>query len=224
MLPEAQVAHKLPGRIRIRIPSRRRDAAFFAEVAARAARLPGVERVEANALTGAVLLAFRGEVRDIAADCERAGMFRFVSLAPVITPVSAQWSELVGRVDREIRSASARELDLGMFASIVLLALATYQLSRGQVLGPAVTLLFQAMTAYSLSRKSLPKEDLDGDEEGVEPEPVDVPRIDPGATHGQRQDQGDAGRNRACADRGRTTGGAGSGSRGADTGSRGGYA
>lgn len=156
MLPEAQVAHELPGRIRIRIPSRRRDDAFFADVAARAAHLAGIEGVETNALTGAIVLNFRGQFSDIAADFERTGLFRLVSLHPAVTSGAAQLAQPFQRVDRSIRSVSAGELGLPMLAGLVLLGLAGYQANRGHVLGPAVTLIFQALTMFSLSQKASP--------------------------------------------------------------------
>ena len=47
-LPLAHIAHQLPGRVRLRIPERRGDAAFFDELARALASWPGIERAQAQ--------------------------------------------------------------------------------------------------------------------------------------------------------------------------------
>jgi len=57
-LPTARIAHLTTRRLRIRIPEKRRDVAFFDFVQGRLAAWDSVERVETNPLTASILLYF----------------------------------------------------------------------------------------------------------------------------------------------------------------------
>jgi hypothetical protein len=48
--------HRTTGRIRIQVPQRRHDRAYFAALAARLAQLPAVDAVEVNPLTASTLV------------------------------------------------------------------------------------------------------------------------------------------------------------------------
>jgi len=54
-LPEARVCHLTTGRLRLRVPEKRRDNAFFRTVEQRLAGWDNVDRVEVNPLTASVL-------------------------------------------------------------------------------------------------------------------------------------------------------------------------
>ena len=56
MVPEARIVHRIAGRMRVRVPSRRGDPAYFATVEETLRSLNGVERVEADPLTGGILI------------------------------------------------------------------------------------------------------------------------------------------------------------------------
>src|SRR5260370_26766214 len=57
-LPAARMRHVAAGRLRIKVPEKRRDTAFFDTVAERLATWDSVERVETNPLTASVLVHF----------------------------------------------------------------------------------------------------------------------------------------------------------------------
>ena len=73
----AFVVHELFGRLRLRIPEKRKDGAYFAELAERLSECPGVTRVESNALTGSVLLLHTEETTatDVARYAEQTALF-----------------------------------------------------------------------------------------------------------------------------------------------------
>ena len=56
MLRSASIAHRSPGRIRIRIPSVKADSEFFEQARAALSALPGVLEVTCNPLTGSILI------------------------------------------------------------------------------------------------------------------------------------------------------------------------
>jgi hypothetical protein len=152
-LPDAHVIHSTPGRVRIRVASRHRDEAFFAQARTQLAQLEGVKRVEANALTGSVVILHALELGALVRHCERAGLFRLSLVAPALVPASAEVSERVRGANRIVSSLAGGRIDFATLGFATLVGAAIYQASRGQLLGPAVTLLFQAITALSLSRK-----------------------------------------------------------------------
>src|SRR5260370_39390966 len=57
-LPAARISHFTPRRLRIKVPEKRRDTAFFDTVAERLATWDSVERVETNPLTASVPVHF----------------------------------------------------------------------------------------------------------------------------------------------------------------------
>ena len=56
--PAARISHFTPRRLRIKVPEKRRDRAFFETVAERLATWNSVEGVETNPLTASVLIHF----------------------------------------------------------------------------------------------------------------------------------------------------------------------
>lgn len=55
MSPRANLAHRIPGRVRVRVPSRRKDNEFFQHVERRWLEHDQVQQVEVNVLTGSIL-------------------------------------------------------------------------------------------------------------------------------------------------------------------------
>jgi len=56
MLRSASIAHRIPGRIRIRIPSAKADSEFLEQARTALAALPGVLEVTSNPLTGSIVV------------------------------------------------------------------------------------------------------------------------------------------------------------------------
>ncbi|HYE36872.1 HMA2 domain-containing protein [Methylocaldum sp.] len=144
----AFVIHELPGRLRLRIPEKRSDAVFFADLAERLTQCPGVTRVAPNALTGSVLLLHSSETRavDVAKYAEQSALFSVkpVSAAPVRT-LGQHASEGLDAFDRSLNSVSGGLVDLQSVFFLLLLGLAVHQARRGQLLVPAVSLLWEAI-------------------------------------------------------------------------------
>ena len=56
-LPEdTYLSHVSKGRLRLRIPSKKRDAAFFSELQAVLSAIPGLDQVKVNPLSGSLLI------------------------------------------------------------------------------------------------------------------------------------------------------------------------
>ena len=59
--PEVQVTHFLPGRIRLKLKDLKRNPEFAEEIEETLAEVPGIEQVEANPVTGSVLIEYDPE-------------------------------------------------------------------------------------------------------------------------------------------------------------------
>ncbi len=130
-LPVAVVVHAMSGRTRLRIAERRGDRAFFASIATGLSAMPGVSRVEARPLTGSILILHVTPFARVAAAAERARLFAVGDASiPLSLPATA------------IDAKKAAAASLGVFA--------LWQLSRGQILPPALTLVWYAASLTDL--------------------------------------------------------------------------
>src|SRR5690348_14124827 len=74
-LPTAHVRHFATGRLRVKIPQKRHDAAYFAHVARTVSDWDSVERVEVNPLTASVLVFFKDLVALMAENALKNDLF-----------------------------------------------------------------------------------------------------------------------------------------------------
>ncbi len=140
MPARAYAVHRLPGRVRLKIPSRRSDEAFFAEVERRLRRLEGVTRVHANAVTGSVLVEHKGEIADLAREALGSDLGELVDIALGLPPVARRLNAEAQAIDTTVRRWSGGAVDLGTVASLALLAMAAIHLLRGRQPANAVSL------------------------------------------------------------------------------------
>jgi len=136
-LPHAEIAHRLPGRLRLKLASPRGDAASFAALAARLARLPGVRALRANPRTGSILIEHDGEAEALAGLAREHGMLEIT--APAV-PAAVRGG---GAAHRSVRM---QPLSL---AAAGLAGLGVYQAARGRVLGNVVGTFWKAFGAYA---------------------------------------------------------------------------
>jgi hypothetical protein len=144
MKARAHPVHSLPGRTRFRVPNRRGDAGFFAEVAHRLMQCAGVARVETNPLTSSVLVHHEGDLRELLARAAACGLGELVELELHSPPVARRLRHEVRALDHRIRDFTHGELDLSTLAFLALLAMAGVQLLRGQQPVVAVSLAWYA--------------------------------------------------------------------------------
>ncbi len=183
MTPAAVIEHQFPGRTRLRIPSKRGDASFFASIGPRLAGIPGVERTKANALTGSIVLEHARAFDAIASDASRDGIFElrrgtgkpagsesgappgevetFSMLALGFTGMSAYQlarGRYMGSAVENFWNAygSYRTLDRPWLAAL-LVGCGLYRLLEGELLGSAASLLFYAASARHMARTEDPE-------------------------------------------------------------------
>lgn len=127
-IPTALVVHAMPNRTRLRIPSRRGEPVFFASLATSLAAMPGIQRVAVQPVTGSILLEHTKPLPKLLQAVEEAKLFRL--------------SEPMRQAERSEPVA----LDPKLLVGLGMGAFALWQLTRGRILPPAVTLGWYAAT------------------------------------------------------------------------------
>jgi len=154
-MPVGHVVHELPERMRIRIPEYRKDEAALARLSQRLEQEEGIASVSGDALTASLLIRHRMEGEDLKAvltdtlgiDLQPAPVSKVRhSLAPVNAAIET--------VNNSLRRASSGSTDLQALIFIFLVAAAVRQLLRGQVMVPAISLLWYA---FELALHTAPK-------------------------------------------------------------------
>ena len=133
-LPRAYITRRCTGQVRFKLPRQKGDTAFFEQVVQVFTRCPGVDSLQANPLTGSLLIYHRATPDELAKYARQNKLFALAQ-QPDSPPPS---------VPRQ------GEGDLRSMAILLLLVLAAIQLARGSVLGPASTLLWMAWQIATL--------------------------------------------------------------------------
>jgi hypothetical protein len=147
--PAAQVLHVLPGRVRIGVPSRRRDTEWIESARRRLESCDGVEMVSGNPTTGTLLIFHRLTTDELRDRAESADLFDLREQAPTSGKASVRLSRAVrsaiDRVDGRLEHATRGDVDVAAITFLVLAGATAYQMMRGKVFPAAVTLLNYAV-------------------------------------------------------------------------------
>jgi len=152
MLPAGYIAHRIGDRVRVRIPERKGDAAYFMRVERDLSACERVIYVEANPLTASILLRYTGANDDLRRDAINLGLFAIEEIPPSVNPVLTATSERIDQLDRFLQRSSNGSFDLLEVAFVGLIGASIVQVLRGQALGPASTLLAHALAILALYR------------------------------------------------------------------------
>jgi hypothetical protein len=155
-LPEAYISHSTKGRLRIKIPLRKGDKAFFSSLKDHLTKLsefPGIQKIVVNPMTGSMLLIHSldmnpGDLTLIKAYVEQKGLFKIAAprSARASAPISGNIAETFKNADKKIFNFTNGELDIRSLALAGFFGLGFFQLSRGQFMIPAVSAFWYAAT------------------------------------------------------------------------------
>ena len=147
--------HQLPGRLRLKIPEKRGDSAYFASLPRRLAQCPGITGVETNARTGS-LLVFHSvgmSLSDIAAYAEDASLFSIRSLPPAPRQSIADHAgNGLAALDKGLAELTGGVVDVRSVVFLFLTVLVVRQSLRGQIAGPVTSLLVSTLDFAGLSK------------------------------------------------------------------------
>lgn len=135
MAEEALISHRTTGRLRIKIPRRKGEPAYFDSLERNCEGIPGLVSAKANPLTGSLLLTFSPgcdlSIPDVARKLD-IGLRTLVRTTP-----ERKAANQIELISNKVRDFTGGELDLNSLAFLCCLGLGFYQLCIGNVVAPA---------------------------------------------------------------------------------------
>lgn len=139
MIPVALIEHQLPGRARLRVPSKRGVVPFFEKVVRELSKHPAVRELTATPLTGSIVLQYLEPLHAITATAAEQKLFEMSRAEPA--PKRAQ-PKAVSRVSK------GHLLTSGVVTGLSGLGL--FQITQGNVLGSAVESFWHSFGAHRI--------------------------------------------------------------------------
>jgi hypothetical protein len=133
MIPEAYVSHQTTGRLRIKIPSRKKDQAYLTGLKERLSGCEGIETVDVNPLTGSILINHKVNSETIAQYALANDLFSLKGIASFPAGLQRRISGTFKGIDTQLKTFTGGEIDIGGLAFLVLLGAGIYQLSIGNI-------------------------------------------------------------------------------------------
>lgn len=144
-LPRAELAHRAPGRLRLRVHERRGDERFFAALGEWLATLPDVVEVRVSARTASVLVIHDPAARGVLARIV-AGRRVEVVEPPMASPM-LRLRELIDAGDARLGAATRGAASLGSVGFVALVVAGIVQALDGRLLPAGLTLWKYALEA-----------------------------------------------------------------------------
>jgi hypothetical protein len=149
-LPEAFITHVSKGRVRVKIPAKKKHGEYFSQLKNYLAPLPGVVKVETNSLTGSVLVLHSVDLKSLedfktmSEYSEMMGLFKVAEREAGNISLGRILAGGFAGLDQSVKGLTAGLLDLPTLGIVGLLGVGVWQISRGDVAVPAVTALWYA--------------------------------------------------------------------------------
>jgi hypothetical protein len=146
MKPVAHIAHMVLGRVRIRIPSRRGDAEYFASLQQSLIAFPAIVDLRANPNTGSLVIVHDDtSLLPLKEYAEENQLFILEEIDYKPEVVLQRASSGFETIDTRIKSLTGGDIDLRSALFLGLVAMSIRQLSQGNIMGPAATIFWQAL-------------------------------------------------------------------------------
>ncbi len=156
MVPEAHISHTIPGRLRIKIPSKKGDIYFFGDMYKQLSLFEGIQRVEVNSLTGSILILHSADVAHIAEFARHNGLFLMKEgkrYGGKQTYISRRISEAFQDINHKVLVSTKGFANVPDLLVLTLIGLSIFQISRGNFMAPAwYTALWYAMNIFLKSQ------------------------------------------------------------------------
>jgi hypothetical protein len=128
--------------LRLKIPSRKGDAAFFSNLKERLAGLDGIRQLDVNPLTGSVLIIHTLEPAVISRFAERNALFTVSPASREPRHVFRAIEDSFREYDQKLKRFTNNELDIPVAAFATLVGLGLAQIARGNFGAPAWYIAF----------------------------------------------------------------------------------
>jgi hypothetical protein len=132
-IPDAHLSHLAPGRLRVKIPSRKGDITYFASLGKKLSKLDGVEKVEVNPVTGSALFIHTVDSKKID-EYARANNFFYLNRTHISpSNLHQRVSETFSGINNRIKGFTDGELDMSAIAFLILIGAGIYQIGKGNI-------------------------------------------------------------------------------------------
>jgi hypothetical protein len=149
MTIRAQIAHELPGRVRVRLPDYRGDAAMFAQLEDALLESQLFHGVRGNPVTASLVLEFSGPKEQVL-EALRAHMPVELDISTPPAPGRAPPS---ARIPTDpVRLVSGKDINAMFLAGTLFGAVGLVQAVRGRIMLPALSAFWCASNAFRLAR------------------------------------------------------------------------
>lgn len=149
------ISHASKGRLRLKIPSKKRNPAFFDHLQTEIREIPGLTQVRVNPLSGSILILYSELPEGISALVPS-----FAGLTPenisrlkpdnLYQKITGTFKQVNGR----IRGFTGGEMDIPTLSFVALLAVGIYQISRKNFVAPAwYTAFWYALNIFLKSKE-----------------------------------------------------------------------
>jgi hypothetical protein len=141
MIPEAYISHSTAERVRLKIPSKKRDDLYFGSLMDAFRANEKILSIEANPLTGSILIEHQLDLHDLTAFAKEKGLFIVKESEEKAlsgeTALHKTISQGYSSLDRKVRKATGGATDIGDLAFMALVASGVYEISKGNFIAPA---------------------------------------------------------------------------------------
>ncbi len=146
MTETAHIVHRIPGRVRLRIRNKRQDQAYFAELLGQIQSLDCIEDVRVNSNTGSIILRHpERPYAEVETALQQLKLFDIAEGPEPETPALKPLISGISRIDQIIKEESSGIANLRTLVIVAAVLLAIRQFRRGNLLGPALPLLWNAL-------------------------------------------------------------------------------
>ncbi|MEW6140853.1 MAG: HMA2 domain-containing protein [Thermodesulfobacteriota bacterium] len=150
MIPEAYVAHCIPGRLRLKIPSKKGDSAYFSTLAAGILECPGVKNAAVNSLTGSLLLECEVDAATLSAYAKKQSLFSVRRALPRHKSLFVTVGEAFKNYNRRLVQLTNGEFDIPSLVFLSLMISGVVQILRGNIAMPAwYTAFYYSLSVFS---------------------------------------------------------------------------
>jgi hypothetical protein len=137
MLPQAIVSHRTAERLRIKIPSRKGDGAYFSAVKHSLDRDLKYRLVQVNAMTGSVLIVDSGvDLESLADRASRGGLFTLEHRLAPVQPLGRTVFAPLLELNRKISGFTEGAVDFPGLVFLALCGFGIYEILRGNIRPP----------------------------------------------------------------------------------------
>lgn len=135
MVPDAFIAHTMPNRLRIKIPARKKDISFLAEVKDVLLTYDGIKNITVHPVTGSILIHHDADDKSLIDFAETKNLFRINGVNG--TFFSKTISSAFQGLNKKVTISTEGHMNIPDIVFLVLAGLGLYQIIRGNLTAPA---------------------------------------------------------------------------------------